>query len=196
MKKYVAAACVALALCVGSTSANAALSKNGQFVTDSVSGLNWLMLTNTVNMSYAQAEQAYPQLRHATFGEWTNLINQYYPELSSSQYGYNQSFSHGAQFFSDFGGVLSGSPQAGTYFSIGDVGLNGPTHEAAIFYYADYGTIYKALVGISPNPNIQNMIVGQFMVTAAPVPEPGEWAMMAGGLAIISGIARRRKWRD
>ncbi len=33
-----------------------------------------------------------------------------------------------------------------------------------------------------------------FSVTfATPAPEPGEWAMMAGGLALVGGVARRRK---
>ena len=33
------------------------------------------------------------------------------------------------------------------------------------------------------------------IATAAPVPEPGEWAMMVGGLGLVGGVARRRKAR-
>jgi hypothetical protein len=32
----------------------------------------------------------------------------------------------------------------------------------------------------------------QFLLTLSPVPEPGSWALMLGGLAAVAGLARRR----
>lgn len=42
----------------------------------------------------------------------------------------------------------------------------------------------------SPN---QLFTGANFVEVAAPVPEPGEWAMVAAGLVIVGGVARRRK---
>lgn len=47
-----------------------------------------------------------------------------------------------------------------------------------------------AMISDSNNTRYDNLTA-----TAAPVPEPGEWAMMAAGLGLVGGLVRRRKAR-
>lgn len=66
----------------------------------------------------------------------------------------------------------------------------GPTtapYDFAEGAFAAYGTYYSSNADFSPTGRL---IVSEAVV---PVPEPGEWAMMAAGLAVVGGIARRRK---
>ena len=57
-----------------STSVNAALIDNGTYTTDSLSGLDWLDLTETNNQSYNQSPTLNPGWRHATHTEITGLL--------------------------------------------------------------------------------------------------------------------------
>jgi len=70
--------------------------------------------------------------------------------------------------------------------SLGDGGsiifhLTAPVSTAGLY-------LYVGEVGNTPGENI-----GSVLVTAAPVPEPGTWALMLAGLGLCSAFLRRRR---
>jgi hypothetical protein len=93
--------------------------------------------------------------------------------------------------------------QAGTYshsFSLNDtatyepafLAAHGGTVSGAASALVDAMNANEAYVNIHsttyPNGEIRGFLV------AAPVPEPAEWALLAGGLASLLWMSRRRRW--
>jgi hypothetical protein len=93
--------------------------------------------------------------------------------------------------------------QAGTYshsFSLSDaaaydpafLAANGGTAQGAASALLAGMNAHEAYVNIHsttyPNGEIRGFVV------AAPVPEPAEWALLAGGLASLFWVGRRRRW--
>jgi hypothetical protein len=93
--------------------------------------------------------------------------------------------------------------QAGTYshsFSLTDnatyepafLAAHGGTASGAASALVDAMNANEAYVNIHsttyPNGEIRGFLV------AAPVPEPAEWALLAGGLASLLWMSRRRRW--
>lgn len=72
--------------------------------------------------------------------------------------------------------------------------LSAASLTAAVHSHFDNGSAANTAIYIQDGGNRFARITN-FQELAAPVPEPGEWAMIAGGLAIVGGIARRRRSR-
>lgn len=101
--------------------ANAALIDNGNFTTDTTQGLDWLDLSATAEMSYADAIGANSGWRLATNFEVEKLFGQVFPNyvsntasdssfLSPEQAGYTNQAEEAQSFISLFGDTKVGGP--------------------------------------------------------------------------------------
>lgn len=77
------------------------------------------------------------------------------------------------------------------YVDWGDLGIATADHLFNVFngdFYHTPGTFIAV-------DNESSILLHPVSFTLAPVPEPGEWAMLGVGLAVAGGVARRRKAR-
>ncbi len=101
------------------------------------------------------------------------------------------SFSYGSMFFSNMSDITSASITLDGQVLTSLTGVNTPDF---------YGTELQLGVG-SHSLSISNvgaLAFGgsyQFQMAVSPVPEPGSWALMLGGLGLMGALARRRTGR-
>jgi len=76
------------------------------------------------------------------------------------------------------GGTFQVTPQNSSYLSAFST-VNG--------FLANLGSVAAYQIDVLVSPTAQNFLV------ATPIPEPGTWALMIGGLGVLGFVARRRK---
>jgi hypothetical protein len=173
-----------------STLANATLIDNGDYSTDTESGLDWLDWTETINMTQSEAliDFSGAGWRVATATEAVGLIENHFEVViggwpsagivsMSSVVGFNE-------MQSDFFGLLGLTGSSVSRATLEGFGLIGAS--TTDVYAGFYNTIYGE-VGYS------NPTKGVAMVKAAAVSEPAIIALFALGLVGI-GFARRRQY--
>jgi hypothetical protein len=69
---------------------------------------------------------------------------------------------------------------------------NGGTVKGAASAFVDGLNANQAYVNIHTSAYPEGEIRG--FIVAAPIPEPSEWAMLAGGLGALWWVGRRRRW--
>ncbi|WP_338770640.1 PEP-CTERM sorting domain-containing protein [Massilia sp. METH4] len=85
-------------------------------------------------------------------------------------------------------GLFSG----GHYFTAGDRDLD---YQMTPYSYAEASYLWtdETAFSIRRGAKFQSRALEGSMAMAMPVPEPGTWAMLAGGLLVVTGAARRRR---
>ena len=196
MRSLILAAALLLSL-----SANAALVDNGSFTTDTASGLDWLDLSATKNLTISEALSSNSGWRLATNSEIEDLFQQIFPHfVASHSSGFAQQNSYeyfegqwaGADLFKSlFGPVqLAGGSYPydytyGLYYDEGDIlrmmGTGG---------YNVYGTEFDYTI---PDYVVQDgsAIYGTFLVSTTAVPVPAAAWLFGSALAGLSFIRRR-----
>jgi hypothetical protein len=93
------------------------------------------------------------------------------------------------------GTLTLGSPQTGLFV----IGLKGgPTYSLYLFDGAaagpaGIGALTFDTLGITKGNGSAGPGLSHAALFMAPVPEPGTWALMAAGLALVGGLAQRRR---
>ena len=78
---------------------------------------------------------------------------------------------------------------------VGNNGLRAPQNSVVAFNFGELagfnglttGAGYAFHSGLGANTDVYSISFG-----VSPVPEPGSWAMLLAGLALVAGVARRR----
>ena len=189
-----------------SNSTNAALIDNGIYTTDTASGLDWLDLTETTNISYNQMlaqinnpSSMYSNFRYATLAELDQLIQPF--NLTTGNM-VNSGFSTDIANLSDYLGITMFESPPGTagfigtgfYGFLGD--LTSENFRGIIGMYnstiCQTGDCYAVQTQFA-SPDLTSEIYGHFLVKdTAVVPVPAAVWLFGSGLIGLIGIARRR----
>lgn len=104
-------------------------------------------------------------------------------------------------WFYSFGGVKGPSNAFSTYtvsFDAGwsdvEAGANGWERDVGptVSFAQTMSNAYRTEIRILASTETALAHIDNFSMTAQPVPEPGTWALLAGGLALLGGWRRRR----
>jgi hypothetical protein len=175
-----------------STLANATFIDNGDYTTDTESGLDWLDWTKTMYDTQAEAlaEFSGDGWRIATSMEATDLLESYF----GVSFPANTDFINGNQiadyavlssaFLSDFGITHHNGSNSGNYMTIVNAGYYG--HHPVYGLYANFEPNYYGAV------DFKNPGTGVALVKATPVTEPAIITIFALGFVGIN-LARRRR---
>ena len=200
-----ASAATALVL---STSVNAALIDNGTYTTDTISGLDWLDLTETNGFSYDDVSgqlssgDVYDGWRYATVAEAENLFLQFGLSITSSTESAStatatvSAISNMTSYFGDIVGEQYGADYFGFYGIVDDGNDNG-SHAwvgGHIKYSSDLVDIETdyANAAFGPDSNAR-LYSGHYLVQTSVVPIPAAVWLFGSGLIGLAGVARRKK---
>jgi hypothetical protein len=205
----IATACAGLAAV--SFNAGAAIFDNGTYTTDTTSGLNWLDLTETTNLTYSyvsgelSAGGMFEGWRYATDEEVIALFEQFNIDLSVGAPAY-QNNAPAPQGLIDIVALLGNT--LNEYDSSYDYGVLGitadtrPTSDPAFaknrmgaFHYSPSNEMYYNASDYEiTSVDVANIYLGSYLVadtTTVPVPAAA-WLFGSGLLGLI-GVARRKK---
>ena len=194
------------------TTTNAALIDNGTYTTDTVSGLDWLDLNQTINTTYSQAKASQPGWHYATNVEVGNLFSKmfdgYYDTNSSgssdsTQGAYADQLEDTNLFIDLFGEIDTGPITVAWGWYRGE--SNGIHVLGAARYDVDYPadghTVDDTIVfgpdytnSSTPYPEDNpHVYIGTYLVRTSAVPVPAAVWLFGFGLLGLIGIARRKK---
>jgi len=189
-----------------STSVNAALIDNGIYSTDDVSGLEWLDLNITRNVSYSSSLSSNPGWRHATNTEVENLFsvafdgyysNNTIDDRSDSNNGivYSDQASDVSNFNSLFGTTYSNTANLwsfGMYMDENNIlrAMGAAMEPSGEGYTSVLGMDFSADLSSSIETGHTNL--GFYMVRTTVVPVPAAAWLFGSGLIGLVGFARRK----
>jgi hypothetical protein len=188
-------------LMVAMGSSNAALINNGDYTTDTETGLDWLDLSKTNGMNYISAQTLFSGdgWVHATESQFEGLIDSVFPSYAqTSTSGYMQvsgsdivSYNAARNFKELFGTTCDSSNPVcsyGFYEVGGNLRLGGVYVYSGAYVYRDYTYNYSAASSSAHSNNS----VGIFLVRTSSVSEPTSIMVLSLGL-IGLGLARGNK---
>lgn len=207
MKNWKLTSTIAALICT--TNVNAALIDNGYFTTDDVSGLDWLDLSETVDMSMTAAASNNPGWRLPTYAETVDLFNYvfdgYYHthtngSSSSIDPGHYVGLVEDTNLFIDLFGVTGTFDSGFAESSIGwycyqDASFSclpsqiGATRIQDGGFYGERYTVY----GLGNEfGGLQDPLspAGVFLVRTSVIPVPAAVWLFGSGLLGLMGIAR------
>ena len=194
MKTFIKATMFAVCLLVSTASNSASIDiiDNGDYTTDSISGLDWLDLTITRGMSYNQViadinfEGTLSGWRYATVTELTALI-------SNSQWRTDSN----SQLWSYLGGTLAigyADFINGIYGSV----INSSVPNAQLYIIRSNGNRYFRPLNSYLDPDFANEGLGSFLVREtqlSAVPIPATAWLLTSALLGFFGLRGRAKQR-
>jgi len=217
MKFAAASIAASLSLLAPLEAAQAQLIDHGSTTVDNQSGLEWLDLSASSGLSFAQvnagfgANGAFDGYRYATSGEVANLLGEF--GLPVTPYTtYATSLAPQLALFDSYLGLNFGGlgPAYGFQAMVGDAiaGFAGyhplfygfPNSANTAFGSGPFVTAGDRLIDtnaevtVGYSENISERNLGHFLVrSVSPVPEPSTWALLLGGLALVGVQARARR---
>ena len=163
-----------------------------------------LIATGLAASSAASAgtQSAYDLIAEKTFtvgtlsGSFSDVFNFSFTNGTSTQARFDFGFSDVTSANFSYQLVTGNASPVGPYISLPlDYPLGGLLTTAQTSSYAiTPGTHYSLYVSGYATGDGYSVSINPLSF-AAPVPEPGEWALMLSGLALLGGIARRRSAR-
>ena len=190
------------------SSANAAIIDNGSYTTDTVSGLDWLDLTESTGRNYNYVSSQfgvgglYEGYRYASFIEFNNFVTNYTGTAITCT-SCDTFFTEGSDSIDGLVSLLGNTlrytdaiPDAFSYGFIGDVQSNGNASIAVIYDFneildnkQDFARAYWGYT----SPDIGSREIGSYLVresSIASVPESASLYLLAFGLLGLFGAAR------
>jgi hypothetical protein len=182
------------------SSVNASLVDNGNYITDTVTGLDWSDFTRSWNKSYSQAATDNSGWRHATNSEVEGLFGVLFDGyFDTNSAGFSSEFDteyadHSADvsaFESLFGWEnVSGERRAYGFYSDENnlIRLMGTRNTSSGSYIFGLNLIYDY------SPGNANSGIGSYLVRdLSPVPVPAALWLFGTALIGLVGMSRRRK---
>lgn len=183
---------------LGISSVQAVIIDNGSYTTDSATGLDWLDLSETDDLSYTGALSLFSSYGWvgATESQFEGLIDSMFSEYSGNTSGYmlvskvSTTFNEAMNFKNLFGSTCVPTNSDCSY---GLYNVNGQLRLGGVYTY-DYGAyVYRDHDANYGDTNFSHPNMGIFLVrNTVSVAEPASIALM--GLALSGlGYARRKK---
>ena len=187
------------------SSANAMFINNGDnTVTDNISGLDWLALSETNNQAYSQAETLHVGWRYASNNEIEDMLTTLFPNFTDNT-GYGYADSHYSPVYTDIHsdvdafrtlfGASGGKELPQTYglyadengrLSLAGVVREMPLTKRSLVFGSDYDYDFSRYADTALE------IYGTYLVRAA-VPEAASIFLLAFGLLGLIGVRAKRK---
>jgi hypothetical protein len=184
-----------------SSSVNASLIDNGNYTTDTVSGLNWLDLTETNGLTYyyvssqLAAGGVYDGWRYATLAETENLFMEFgLPITNTSESPISASTLSGITTMISYLGNTPGEFSAEYSGSLGlvDVSSGSGSHLRVGALTTGYGASAVTESTVFETDSYGANYFGHYLVQLMPVPVPAAVWLFSTGLVGLITIARRK----
>ena len=192
---------IAITFLASSFTASAAFINNGIYTTDTLTGLDWLDLTETTNRSYSDISsnlvvgQEFEGWRYASVSETQNLyINFGFPVTSVVRQAYSEDIARVNNLRSLLGDTVTGSSITNSYGTYGfAIDSSGYTKDINSRITGNLIYIGTQANTIPTGDSGARDYAGSYLVRTSVVPIPAAFWLFGAGLISLVGFSRRKK---